>query len=237
MGPASPDHSQAGLALFCKQTLDRSVAICALAILFPVLVVMAFMIWIDIGSPIFFRQTRPGKNGVPFTIYKFRTMNDATDDTGRLLPDNDRLTALGKRMRSLSLDELPQFFNVAKGELSLVGPRPLLMQYLKRYSPQQARRLQVCPGVTGWAQINGRNAISWEEKLALDVWYVEHWSFFLDLKILAKTFLNVFQRKGISSEGHATMPEFMGQSAGLDPLVHDAQATKRRQRRDSMPDA
>jgi len=153
---------------------------------------------------------RPGLKGKPFYMYKFRTMTDETDEQGNLLPDELRLTRLGKFLRSTSLDELPELFNVLKGDMSLVGPRPLLMQYLDRYTPEQARRHEMKPGITGWAQVNGRNAITWEEKFALDVWYVDNWSLWLDLKILAMTIVKVFKREGISAEGEATMPEFMG---------------------------
>jgi lipopolysaccharide/colanic/teichoic acid biosynthesis glycosyltransferase len=162
------------------------------------------------GWPVFFKQKRPGLKGHPFLLVKFRTMTDERDETGTLLPDGSRLTSLGRFLRATSLDELPQLWNVLRGELSLVGPRPLLMQYLERYTPEQARRHEVLPGITGWAQINGRNAISWEEKFALDIWYVDNWSLKLDALILVRTFLRVLKRDGISREGHATMPEFLG---------------------------
>jgi lipopolysaccharide/colanic/teichoic acid biosynthesis glycosyltransferase len=166
------------------------------------------------GPPVFFRQLRPGLHGRPFRVVKFRTMADARDARGGLLPDAARLTAVGRVLRATSLDELPQLWNVLRGELSLVGPRPLLMQYLPRYSPEQARRHDVLPGVTGWAQVHGRNALSWEDKFALDVWYVDHWSPWLDLRILAATLLHVARREGISQPGHATMPEFLGTPPG-----------------------
>jgi sugar transferase EpsL len=178
------------------------------------LIVISLVILIQIGRPVLFIQMRPGLNGKPFYMYKFRTMTDETDEQGNLLPDELRLTRLGKFLRSTSLDELPELFNVIKGDMSLVGPRPLLMQYLERYTPEQARRHEVKPGITGWAQINGRNAITWEEKFVLDVWYVDNWSLWLDMKILAMTLVKVFRREGISAEGEATMPEFMGNYEG-----------------------
>jgi lipopolysaccharide/colanic/teichoic acid biosynthesis glycosyltransferase len=162
------------------------------------------------GRPIFFKQIRPGLRGNPFLIYKFRTMLDLRDENGNLLPDEKRLTKIGKFLRNTSLDELPELWNVLKGDMSLVGPRPLLMEYLGRYTPEQARRHNVKPGITGWAQINGRNAISWDEKFKLDVWYVDNWNIFLDLKIIFITLIKVIKREGISAEGHATMPEFKG---------------------------
>jgi len=163
-----------------------------------------------VGSPILFRQTRPGLNGNPFTLYKFRTMTDERDVDGNLLSDSERLTKIGRFLRSTSLDELPELFNVVKGDMSLVGPRPLLMQYLERYTPEQARRHEVKPGITGWAQINGRNAITWEEKFKLDVWYVDNQSLLLDLKILFLTIVSVLKREGINQLGHVTSEEFMG---------------------------
>jgi lipopolysaccharide/colanic/teichoic acid biosynthesis glycosyltransferase len=165
------------------------------------------------GAPVAFAQTRPGRGGEPFTIYKFRTMRDAVDARGNPLPDAERVTPLGSALRATSLDELPQLLNVLRGELSLVGPRPLLMRYMTRYSRTQARRHDVLPGITGWAQINGRNAITWTEKFELDVWYVDNWSPLLDLRILALTALRVLRREGIAQEGHVTMPEFMGDHA------------------------
>jgi sugar transferase EpsL len=162
------------------------------------------------GSPVFFKQQRPGLHGKPFYMFKFRTMTNACDGDGCLLPDCDRLTPLGRFLRSTSLDELPELFNVLKGDMSLVGPRPLLMQYLDRYTPEQYRRHEVRPGVTGWAQVNGRNALSWEEKFEMDVWYVENRSFWLDLKILWMTLLKVVRREGISGDGCETMTEFEG---------------------------
>jgi sugar transferase EpsL len=162
------------------------------------------------GNPIFFRQKRPGYRGRPFWIYKFRTMTDTYDMQDNLLPDSQRITRVGRFLRSTSLDELPELFNVLRGEMSLVGPRPLLMQYLERYTPQQARRHEVLPGITGWAQVNGRNALTWEEKFDLDVWYVDHWSFGLDLKILLITAVKVLRREGINQPGHTTAEEFIG---------------------------
>jgi len=159
---------------------------------------------------VLFGQKRPGLHGQPFRIFKFRTMTDARAADGSPLPDEQRLTRLGRFLRASSLDELPELFNVLRGEMSLVGPRPLLMQYLERYSPEQSRRHDVLPGITGWVQVNGRNALTWEDKFRLDVWYVDHWSFWLDLKILFLTFSKVFKREGISQPGHATMEEFMG---------------------------
>jgi lipopolysaccharide/colanic/teichoic acid biosynthesis glycosyltransferase len=173
-------------------------------------VVVAIAIRWYLGSPVLFRQVRPGFNGRPFTLFKFRTMRDTRDKHGALLTDSDRLTLVGRLLRSISMDELPQLWNVLRGEMSLVGPRPLLMQYLDLYSPEQARRHNVLPGITGWAQIKGRNAITWEQKFELDVWYVDHWSFWLDVKILWKTLITVIKRDGISQDGHATIPEFSG---------------------------
>lgn len=176
----------------------------------PILIGTAIAIRAQMGGPVLFRQERPGLKGRPFRIYKFRTMTDARDPEGKLLPDDQRLTAVGRFVRSTSLDELPQLLNVLKGDMSLVGPRPLLMQYLERYSPEQARRHDVKPGITGWAQINGRNALSWDEKFQLDTWYVDNWSLLLDARILLGTVLKVVKRDGISSKGSQTMPEFMG---------------------------
>jgi sugar transferase EpsL len=182
----------------------------ALLCLAPVLALVALLVRLKLGAPLLFRQQRPGLHGKPFTLYKFRTMTDARDAQGRRLPDAERLTPFGRFLRSTSLDELPELFNVLKGEMSLVGPRPLLMRYLDRYTPEQARRHAVKPGITGWAQVNGRNALTWEEKFALDVWYVDHQSLWLDVKILAMTVWQVLKREGISQPGHATMEEFRG---------------------------
>lgn len=183
-------------------------AVPALILLSPLLGFIAILLFLTMGGPILFTQLRPGLHGRPFRIYKFRTMADRLDERGAALPDEDRLTAVGRLLRSLSLDELPELLNVLKGEMSIVGPRPLLMQYLARYTPTQARRHEVKPGLTGWAQVNGRNAITWEEKFALDVWYVDHRSLWLDFKIVGMTMLKVLKREGISAEGEATMPEF-----------------------------
>jgi len=193
-----------------KRLFDLISALIGLFILSPVLIITAILVRIKLGSPVLFRQQRPGLHAQPFNVYKFRTMTDQRDADGQLLPDEVRLTPFGKLLRRLSLDELPQLLNVVKGDLSLVGPRPLLMQYQPLYSPKQARRHEVRPGITGWAQVNGRNAISWEEKFKLDVWYVDNYSFWLDMKILWMTFNKVFKREGISQEGQATMSEFTG---------------------------
>jgi len=196
-----------------KRLFDFSVALLMLAVLWPLLLLLAVLVRVRLGSPVLFRQQRPGLHGKPFSICKFRSMNDARDKHGELLPDAERLTALGKFMRRLSLDELPQLLNVLSGELSLVGPRPLLMEYLPLYSKEQARRHEVRPGITGWAQVNGRNAISWEERFRLDVWYVEHRSFLLDMKILWLTVLKVVKSEGVSQQGHATMQKFRGSAS------------------------
>jgi sugar transferase EpsL len=196
-----------------KQSLDMILAALAVVFLSPLLVLLAVLIGVTIGTPMLFRQHRPGLHGKPFSAYKFRTMTNAHDDQGNLLPDEERLTSLGKFLRSTSLDELPAIFNVLKGEMSLVGPRPLLMRYLDRYTPQQARRHEVKPGITGWAQVNGRNAITWEQKFALDVWYVDHRSLWLDLKIIALTIWKILKREGINQPGQATMEEFRGHSS------------------------
>jgi len=198
---------------FGKRLSDSILSVVALVLLSPILLTVSFLVQVKHGSPIFFRQRRPGLHGKPFTLYKFRTMTDARDRDGNLLPDADRLTGFGRFLRRTSLDELPELINVLKGDMSLVGPRPLLMHYLELYSPEQARRHEVRPGITGWAQINGRNAVSWEEKFRLDVWYVENGSLWLDLKILFLTVWKVLRREGISRTGHATMPEFTGLSA------------------------
>lgn len=195
-----------------KQLFDTLSALLGLIVLSPILIITATLVRIKLGSPVLFKQQRPGLHVQPFYVYKFRTMTDQRDADGQLLPDEVRLTPFGKLLRRLSLDELPQLLNVIRGDLSLVGPRPLLMQYLPLYSPEQARRHEVRPGITGWAQVNGRNAISWEDKFKLDVWYVDNKSFWLDLKILWMTFNKVFRREGISQEGQATMEAFKGTS-------------------------
>ncbi|AFZ05792.1 Undecaprenyl-phosphate galactose phosphotransferase [Oscillatoria nigro-viridis PCC 7112] len=195
-----------------KRVLDRLCAAIALLVFSPVILIVAIAIYIRMGSPIVFSQLRPGKNGEVFQFYKFRTMTSDRDADGNLLPDNERLTALGQFMRKTSLDELPQLWNVLKGEMSFVGPRPLLVQYLERYSPEQARRHDVMPGITGWAQVNGRRLLdgNWPEKFRLDVWYVDNWSLLLDLKILFLTVWKVLRQKEISQEGQATGEEFKG---------------------------
>ncbi len=193
-----------------KRLFDFVAALLGLAVLALPLLLLALLIRRKLGSPVLFRQVRPGLHGQPFEMVKFRTMTDARGADGALLPDAQRLTPFGRFLRSSSLDELPELWNVLKGEMSLVGPRPLLMEYLPLYSPQQYRRHEVRPGVTGWAQVNGRNAISWEEKFALDVWYVEHQSFGLDVKILLLTVKKVFIKDGISAAGQATMSKFTG---------------------------
>lgn len=198
------------LALLIKRALDLIVACTALVLLWPLMLAVAIAICAKTNAPATFTQERVGLNNRVFRIYKFRTMTDARDAEGHLLPDEQRLFPLGVFLRRLSLDELLQLFNVLRGELSLVGPRPLLVRYLPRYTPEQARRHEVKPGVTGWAQVNGRNAISWEERFHLDVWYVDNWSLWLDLKILMMTVIRVVRRSDVSHKGHATMPEFMG---------------------------
>ena len=193
-----------------KRALDILGAAIGLIVFSPILIVIALMIRREMGSPVLFRQTRPGLRGKPFQMIKFRTMRDAIDTDGRPLPDAERLTNLGRFLRSSSLDELPELWNVLKGEMSLVGPRPLLIEYLPLYSPDQARRHELRPGVTGWAQVNGRNAISWDEKFALDVWYVDNRSLWLDLKIIWLTIRKVLKRDGISAAVEATMSKFTG---------------------------
>ena len=195
-----------------KRIFDFSLALVAGIVLLPIILVVAFLIQWRLGSPVFFKQQRPGLAGKPFMLYKFRTMSDARDEDGKLLLDEVRLGRFGQTVRKLSLDELPQLWNVLIGDMSLVGPRPLLMQYLQRYSAHQARRHEVRPGITGWAQVNGRNAISWAERFDLDVWYVDHHSFWLDLRILMMTAQKVFSSRDVNAVGHVTMPEFMGNS-------------------------
>ena len=199
-----------------KRVFDAMAALLALCLLSPVLVLVAWLIRRKLGSPVLFQQIRPGRYGQPFKMVKFRTMRDATDADGNPLPDSERMTSFGSMLRSSSLDELPELWNVLKGEMSLVGPRPLLMEYLPLYSKEQARRHEVRPGVTGWAQINGRNALSWEEKFKLDVWYVNNQSLWLDLKILLLTVKKVFVREGISGEGEVTMSKFAGSSVEVE---------------------
>jgi sugar transferase EpsL len=193
-----------------KRGMDVVVAALALAVAWPVMLAVGAAIRVCDGAPVLFRQRRPGLGGMPFTLLKFRTMSEARDAEGRLLPNDTRLTALGKVLRALSLDELPQLWNVLRGDMSLVGPRPLLMQYLERYSAEEMRRHEVKPGITGWAQVNGRNATSWQERFALDVWYVENWSLALDARILARTMWTVLAGEGVAHGGHVSMPEFWG---------------------------
>ena len=195
---------------FVKRMMDLALVIPGLIITLPLMVMIAVLVRLFIGKPILFKQDRPGYQGKLFTIYKFRTMRDLFDPTGQLLPDDQRLTRFGRILRASSLDELPELIQVARGHMSLVGPRPLLVQYLERYSPEQARRHDVLPGLTGWAQIHGRNALTWEEKFRLDVWYVDHWSLGLDLNILWLTLWTVIRHEGISQPGRATAEEFMG---------------------------
>lgn len=196
-----------------KRIFDLVLILVALPFWLPLLVLLWLVVRVKLGSPVFFRQKRAGKDGKPFEIIKFRTMSDLRDESGNLLPDSERLTGFGERMRSLSLDELPELLNVIRGEMSLVGPRPLPVVYLDRYNPEQARRHERLPGITGWAQVNGRNLVDWDERFRLDVWYVDNSGILLDLKILWKTVATVLFRKGISAEGVATMHEFMGSAS------------------------
>ena len=200
-----------GCSKLIKSILDKLVAAIALLFFSPILLTVAIAIYIRMGRPIFFTQPRPGKDSKIFSFYKFRTMTDERDVDGNLLPDAQRLTTVGQFLRKTSLDELPQLWNVLIGDMSLVGPRPLLVRYLDRYTPEQARRHQVKPGITGWVQVNGRNNRAWEEKFKLDVWYVDNWSLLLDLKILFLTVFKVLQQDGISQEGYTTSEEFQGQ--------------------------
>ena len=193
-----------------KRTFDLALTIPSMVLLCPVFLMLATLVALLLGTPVLFRQQRPGLGGRPFWLLKFRTMTEARDARGNLLPDAARLTAFGRFLRATSLDELPELLNVLKGDMSLVGPRPLLMQYLDRYTPEQARRHEVRPGITGWAQVNGRNAITWEEKFKLDVWYVDNRTLWLDIKIIFMTIWKIFKREGISQPGQATMEEFRG---------------------------
>jgi lipopolysaccharide/colanic/teichoic acid biosynthesis glycosyltransferase len=199
-------------ARLVKRALDIAVSLCVLVVLSPLIAGVALLVRWRLGSPVLFRQSRPGRDGVPFEIIKFRTMRSTTDASGRLLSDAERMTSFGKRLRSWSLDELPEFVNVLRGDMSLVVPRPLLPEYLEHYTPRQARRHEVRPGVTGLAQLNGRNLTTWQERLELDVKYVDEWSLSLDLRLLAQTISAVLTRKGITAEGHETMPLFRGDS-------------------------
>ncbi|EGT0638222.1 sugar transferase [Citrobacter werkmanii] len=193
-----------------KRLLDIIISFCALIVLSPLLLYLAYKIKAKIGYPVLFQQQRPGLNGKPFNMIKFRTMRDAYDKDGNPLPDNERMTVFGTKLRNMSLDELPELWNVLRGDMSLVGPRPLLMQYLSLYNTKQMRRHEVRPGITGWAQVNGRNSISWQEKFDLDVWYIDNHSLLLDLKILFLTIQKAYKRDGISAEGHVTVEPFRG---------------------------
>lgn len=193
-----------------KRLFDLCVVVFAVAVLWPVLLLVAILVHIKLGSPVLFVQRRPGLNGAPFSMVKFRTMTDTTDAAGNILSDAERLTRFGRFLRSMSLDELPELWNVLKGEMSFVGPRPLLMQYLPLYNDLQARRNEVRPGITGWAQVNGRNALSWDEKFALDIWYIDNRGWWLDLKIIALTAFKVVKRDGINTASDITMPVFTG---------------------------
>ena len=198
------------MSKFFKRLFDIIASASGLIFLSPVFLILIYLIRKNLGAPVFFTQERPGKDGKPFKMIKFRSMRDAVDQDGNPLPDSERLTPFGKKLRATSLDELPELWNVLKGEMSLVGPRPLLMSYLPLYNEFQNRRHEMRPGVTGWAQVNGRNALSWDEKFAHDIWYIDHYSFWLDMKILFLTVKKVFIKEGISAEGEATMPYFTG---------------------------
>ena len=198
------------MSKFFKRLFDIIASASGLIFLSPVFLILIYLIRKNLGEPVFFTQERPGKDGKPFKMIKFRSMPDAVDKDGNPLPDSERLTPFGKKLRATSLDELPELWNVLKGEMSLVGPRPLLMSYLPLYNEFQNRRHEMRPGVTGWAQVNGRNALSWDEKFAHDIWYIDHYSFWLDMKILFLTVKKVFIKEGISAEGEATMPYFTG---------------------------
>lgn len=219
---SSPSVNQPGRQLFpagipwSKRLLDLVLATLGIILVSPILLLVALLVRRELGKPVLFQQIRPGYKGRLFALNKFRTMVEERDPQGVLLPDEHRLGSLGRYLRSFSLDELPELFNVLRGEMSLVGPRPLLVQYLERYSPEQARRHDVLPGITGWAQVNGRNALTWEDKFDFDVWYVDHWSLVLDLKILGITLWKVFTREGINQPGHATAEEFMGAQGRQD---------------------
>ena len=198
------------MSKFFKRLFDIIASASGLIILSPVFLILAYLIRKNLGAPVFFTQERPGKDGKPFKLIKFRSMRDAVDTDGNPRPDSERLTPFGKKLRAVSLDELPELWNVLKGDMSLVGPRPLLMSYLPLYNDFQFRRHEMRPGVTGWAQVNGRNAISWDEKFAYDIWYIDHFSLWFDMKILFLTIKKVFIKEGISAEGEATMPYFTG---------------------------
>jgi lipopolysaccharide/colanic/teichoic acid biosynthesis glycosyltransferase len=211
---------------FVKRVMDIIITLLVLIILSPVLLIIAVLVAVQNGFPILFKQERPGYQGEIFTIYKFRTMQNRLDGRGIPLPDAERLTKFGRFLRASSLDELPELINVLKGDMSIVGPRPLLVEYLPRYSPRQFRRHEVLPGITGWAQINGRNAISWQEKFDLDVWYVDHWSLWLDIKTIALSVVKVLRREGISQPGQATAEPFMGNPPETDHPCSTAHQTK-----------
>lgn len=204
-----------------KRLTDLTLSVLTAPVWLPLLAAAGALVRWKLGAPVFFRQSRPGLHGRSFQLIKFRTMTDARDAQGRLLPDAERLPEFGRWLRASSLDELPELLNILRGEMSLVGPRPLLGQYLERYSPRQARRHETLPGITGWAQVNGRNALSWAARLELDVWYVEHRSVWLDIRILARTILTVLRREGISAAGEATMPEFQGSDGAPQPVGGD----------------
>lgn len=198
------------LKLLAKRLLDIVLSVIGLLLLLPIIVFVLILVRLRMGAPVFFKQVRPGRNAKPFEMIKFRTMLDSQSSSGQQLPDNERLTKLGRFLRSTSLDELPGLWNVLIGDMSLVGPRPLLLEYLELYTPEQARRHEVRPGITGWAQVNGRNAISWEEKFKLDVWYVDNQTLWLDIKILVMTVKKILVREGISADGHVTTEKFKG---------------------------
>jgi sugar transferase EpsL len=198
---------------YLKRLFDLSSAMFLIAITLPIQALVAMLVWVFLGRPVIFRQKRAGLGGKPFVMMKFRTMSATCDNAGRLLPDADRLTRFGKLLRKTSLDELPELYNVLSGQMSLVGPRPLHVSYNDRYTAFQRRRLEAKPGITGWAQVNGRNALSWEQRFSYDVWYVDHWSIWMDVWILLRTVIEVFKSSGISQPGHATSEEFMGSSS------------------------
>jgi lipopolysaccharide/colanic/teichoic acid biosynthesis glycosyltransferase len=198
------------LSRLIKSLGDRLLAAIALILLSPFVAILAIAIYFKMGSPVIFSQARVGKNNSIFTFYKFRTMTDQRDSDGKLLPDMERLTPLGEFLRQTSLDELPQLWNVLQGDMSFIGPRPLITAYLERYTPEQARRHEVTPGITGWAQINGRNSITWEKKFQLDLWYIDHWSLWLDIKILLQTVIKIVSREGVDEDQNTTSSEFMG---------------------------
>lgn len=204
-------HKRSIYEKYIKRAIDVALSFLAIIVLSPVMFIVAILVRIKLGTPVIFKQERPGLHGNIFTLYKFRTMTDAKDQNGRLFPDEDRMTDFGRRLRAASLDELPELFNILKGDMAFVGPRPLLVKYLSRYSQRQNRRHEVMPGLTGYAQINGRNSLSWEERFEMDIWYVDHINFILDVKILFKTVSIVLKKDGINSETSATMEEFKGE--------------------------